>query len=71
MRVEAKFINSDFISNQNIKNYFDSMKLSKIEEILESFTSSVDFKDGKYEVLSLLKSFIKSCVIIIKQVKVV
>ena len=47
------------------------MKLSKIEEILESFTSSVDFKDGKYEVLSLLKSFIKSCVIIIKQVKVV
>ena len=64
MRAEAEFINSDFISNQNIKNCFGSMKPSK-NEVLEYFNSSVNFKDGGRKFLSLLKNFIKSWVIII------
>ena len=57
MRIEAEFINSDIISNQNMKNCFDSMKPSKNEEILENFTSLVDFKDGRYEVSFPFKEF--------------
>ena len=57
MRVEEEFINSDFISNQNIKNCFDSMKPSKNEEVLENFNSSVNFKDGRYEVSFPFKEF--------------
>ena len=64
MRAEAEFINSDFISNQNIKNCFGSMKQSK-NELLEYFNSSANFKDGGRKFLSLLKNFIKSWVIII------
>ena len=56
MRVEAQFIN-DFISNQNTKNCFDSIKPSKNEEILENFNSSVNFKDGRYEVSFPFKEF--------------
>ena len=52
MRVEAEFINSDIISNQNMKNCFDSMKPSKNEE-----TSLVNFKDGRYEVSLPFKEF--------------
>ena len=62
---EAEFINSDFISNQNIKNCFDSMEPSKDEEVFENFNSSVNFKIGGMKFLSLLKNFIKSWVIII------
>ena len=57
MRVEAEFINSDFISKQNIKNCVDSMKPSKNEEVLENFNSSVNFKDGRYEVSLPFKKF--------------
>ena len=56
MPVEAQFIN-DFISNQNTKNCFDSIKPSKNEEILENFNSSVNFKDGRYEVSFPFKEF--------------
>ena len=56
MRVEAQFI-IDFISNQNTKNCFDSIKPSKNEEILENFNSSVNFKDGRYEVSFPFKEF--------------
>ena len=52
MRVEAEFINSDIISNQHMKNCFDSMKPSKNEE-----TSLVNFKDGRYEVSFPFKEF--------------
>ena len=51
IRVEAEFVNSDFISKQNIKNCFDSMKSSKSKKVSENFNSSVNFKDGRYEEL--------------------
>ena len=57
MRVEAEFINSDFISNQNIGNCFDSMKRSKNEEVLGHFNSSVNLKDGRYAVSFPFKEF--------------
>ena len=57
MRVEAEFINSDFISNQNIRNCFDSMKRSKNEEVLGNFNSSVNLKDGRYAVSFPFKEF--------------
>ena len=57
MRVKAEFIDSDFISNQNIKKCFDSMKPSKSKEVLENFNSSVNFKDGGYEVSFPFKEF--------------
>ena len=57
MRVEAEFINSDFISNQNIKNCCDSMKASKNEKVLDNFNSLVNFKDGRYEVSFPFKEF--------------
>ena len=57
MRVEAEFINSDFISNQNIRNCFDSMKRSKNEELLGNFNSSVNLKDGRYAVSFPFKEF--------------
>ena len=50
MRLEAEFINNDFILNQNIKNFFDSMKPSKNKEVFENFNSSVNFNDRRYEV---------------------
>ena len=56
MRVKAEFIDSDFISNQNIKKCFDSMKPSKSKEVLENFNSSVNFKGG-YEVSFPFKEF--------------
>ena len=54
---EAEFINSDFISNQNIKNCFDSMEPLKNEEVFENFNSSVNFKDRRYEVSFPFKEF--------------
>ena len=57
IRVEAEFVNSDFISKQNIKNCFDSMKSSKSKKVSENFNSSVNFKDGRYEVFFLFKEF--------------
>ena len=57
VRVEAEFFDSDFISNQNIKNCFDSKKPSKSKEVLENFNSSVNFKDGRCEASFPFKEF--------------